>query len=59
LGREVKIRPGKEESVKISNIFGTGQAYKTVIRITQVEYSDKTKWWIPKEKQEIETFTRD
>ena len=58
LSKGVKIGPGKEKKITIDNVFGSSQAYSTVICITSVEYSDGTKWDIPKKARETETFTR-
>ena len=57
LGSEEKIGPGKQKTIK-RNVYGIGQAYKTVIGITGVRFSDGTYWSIPSSDQETWQFTR-
>lgn len=57
LGKEVRIRAGGKTTIK-RTVYGTGQAYKTVITITGVKFADGSYWSIPYGKQETWSFTR-
>lgn len=57
LGTQEKIGPGKQRTIK-RTVYGVGQAYKTVIGITGVRFSDGTYWSIPSSEQETWQFTR-
>ena len=57
LGKEERIGPGREKTIK-RNVYGTSQAYKTVITITGVKFADGTTWSIPYSQQKTWTFTR-
>lgn len=57
LGSPVKIGPKKQKTIK-RTVYGVGQAYKTVITITAVEFSDGSIWYIPSSEQETWSFTR-
>ena len=57
LGNKVAIKPGQKKTIK-RTVFGTGQAYKTVITITAVQLKDGTIWSIPYSQQETWSFTR-
>lgn len=54
---KLKILPGTRQSIDTS-IFGSGQAYRTSICISSVDYSDGTSWIIPEAYQEKLEFTR-
>ncbi len=57
LGKEDRIGPGATRTIK-RTVYGSGQAYKTVITITAVRFKDGTRWYIPKDQQETWSFTR-
>lgn len=57
LGKQEKIGPGKQKTIK-RNVYGSGQAYKTVITVTAVRFSDGEYWSIPSSEQITNTFTR-
>ena len=57
LGSKVKVRPGRQKTIK-RTVYGVGQAYKTVMTITGVLFSDGTYWSIPSSEQETWSFTR-
>lgn len=57
LGKEERVGPGRQKTIK-RTIYGVGQAYKTVITITGVKFSDGTYWSIPSSEQETWSFTR-
>ena len=57
LGKEERIGPGRQKTIK-RTIYGIGQAYKTVITITGVKFSDGTYWSIRSDEQETWSFTR-
>lgn len=57
LGSPERIGPGRQKTIK-RTVYGTGQAYKTVITITSVEFADGSIRFIPKAEQETWSFTR-
>lgn len=57
LGKEERIGPGRQKTIK-RTIYGVGQAYKTVVTITGVKFSDGSYWSIPSSEQETWSFTR-
>ena len=57
LGSEERIGPHRQKTVK-RTVYGAGQAYKTVITITGVKFSDGSYWSIPYFEQETWSFTR-
>lgn len=57
LGSQVKIGPHRQKTIK-RTVYGAGQAYKTVITITGVKFSDGSYWSIPYSDQETWSFTR-
>ena len=57
LGKEERIGPKQKKTIK-RNVYGSGQAYKTVITITSVKFSDGTYYYIPSSKQQTWSFTR-
>ena len=57
LGKQVRIGPGRQKTIK-RTVYGSGQAYKTVITITGVLFSNGIYWSIPSSEQESWQFTR-
>lgn len=57
LGENETIYAGSTRTIKRS-VYGAGQAYKTTITITGVEFSDGSFYSIPKLDRETWTFTR-
>ena len=57
LGSQEKVGPKKQKTIK-RTVYGVGQAYKTVITITSVDFSDGSTRYIPSSEQETWSFTR-
>ena len=57
LGKDERIGPGRTKTIK-RTVYGTGQAYKTVITITGVKFADGTTWKIPASEQKTWSFKR-
>ena len=57
LGKQENIPHGATKTIK-RTMYGTSQAYKTVITITGVKFSDGSYWSIPYSQQETWSFTR-
>lgn len=57
LGKQTRIGPKRRQTIK-RTVYGTGQAYKTVMTITGVYFSDGSYYSIPTASQETWTFTR-
>lgn len=57
LGKQTTIGPNRTKTIK-RTVYGVGQAYRVVITITSVTYSDGSTYYIPSSEQRTLTFRR-
>lgn len=57
LGKQVSIGPNRTKTIK-RTLYGVGQAYRVVITITSVSYSDGSTYYIPVNERDTWTFRR-